>query len=56
MEEIQWKIKLKLNMIALILATAGTLCFPQILNLKENSLGSSSSMLTSQSGQLYFVL
>lgn len=46
MEEIQWKIKLKLNMIALILATAGTLCFPQILNLKENSLGFTNSIFS----------
>lgn len=46
MEEIQWKIKLKLNMIALVLATAGTLCFPQILNLKENSLGFTNSIFS----------
>lgn len=46
MEEIQWKIKLKLNMIALVLATAGTLCFPQILNLKESSLGFTNSIFS----------
>lgn len=46
MEEIQWKIKFKLNMIALVLATAGTLCFPQILNLKENSLGFTNSIFS----------
>lgn len=46
MEEIQWKIKLKLNMIALVLATAGTLCFPQIMNLKENSLGFTNSIFS----------
>ena len=46
MEEIQWKIKLKLNMIALVLATAGTLCFPQILNNKENSLGFTNSIFS----------
>lgn len=46
MEEIQWKIKLKLNMIALVLATAGTLCFPQILNLKENRLGFTNSIFS----------
>ena len=46
MEEIQWKIKLKLNMVALLLATSGTLCFPQILNLKENSLGFTNSIFS----------
>lgn len=46
MEEIQWKIKIKLNMIAFLLATAGTLCFPQILNLKENSLGFTNSIFS----------
>ena len=46
MEEIHWKIKLKLNMIALVLATAGTLCFPQILNLKESSLGFTNSIFS----------
>lgn len=46
MEEIQWNIKIKLNMIAFLLATAGTLCFPQILNLKENSLGFTNSIFS----------
>lgn len=46
MEEIQWKIKLKLNMVALLLATSGTLCFPQILNLKESSLGFTNSIFS----------
>lgn len=46
MEEIQWNIKLKLNMLAFLLATAGTLCFPQILNLKENSLGFTNSIFS----------
>ncbi len=34
----EFGIKLKLNLIAFIIATAGTLCFPQILNLKGNPL------------------
>ncbi|MDE7277492.1 MAG: hypothetical protein K2N98_11680 [Lachnospiraceae bacterium] len=34
----EFGIKLKLNHIAFIIATAGTLCFPQILNLKGNPL------------------
>ena len=38
MNEIQWKIRIKLNIIAFCLATAATLCFPQILNLKDNGL------------------
>ena len=38
MNEIQWKIRIKLNIIAFFLATAATLCFPQILNLKDNGL------------------
>lgn len=46
MEEIQWNIKIKLNILAFILATAGTLCFPQILNLKENSLGFTNSIFS----------
>lgn len=33
-------------MIAFLLATAGTLCFPQILNLKENSLGFTNSIFS----------
>ncbi len=46
MNEIQWKIKIKLNILAFFLATAGTLCFPQILNLKENSLGFTNSIFS----------
>lgn len=46
MKEIQWNIKIKLNILAFILATAGTLCFPQILNLKENSLGFTNSIFS----------
>lgn len=38
MNEIQWKIRIKLNIIAFCLATAAILCFPQILNLKDNGL------------------
>lgn len=34
----EFGIKLKLNLIAFVIATAGTLCFPQILNLKGNPL------------------
>lgn len=34
----EFGIKLKLNIIAFLIATAGTLCFPQILNLKGNPL------------------
>lgn len=33
-------------MLAFLLATAGTLCFPQILNLKENSLGFTNSIFS----------
>lgn len=46
MKEIQWNLKIKLNMAALLLATAGTLCFPQILNLKENRLGFTNSIFS----------
>ncbi|MCM1038425.1 MAG: DUF6020 family protein [Ruminococcus sp.] len=40
------KVKLKLNLIALIIATAGTLCFPQILNLRENTLAFTNSIFS----------
>ncbi|MCD7726077.1 MAG: DUF6020 family protein [Clostridiales bacterium] len=46
MKEIEWKIKIQLNILAFLLATAGTLCFPQILNLKENSLGFTNSIFS----------
>lgn len=36
MNENEIKIRLKLNLIAFLIATAGTLCFPQILNLKDD--------------------
>lgn len=38
MNENEFKIELKLNVIAFGIATAGTLCFPQIINLKGNPL------------------
>lgn len=40
----EFNIKLKLNIAAFLLATLGTLCFPQILNLKENILGFTNSI------------
>lgn len=46
MKEIQWKIKIRLNLVAFVLATAGTMCFPQILNLKENTLGFTNSIFS----------
>lgn len=36
----------KINVIAVIIATAGVLCFPQILNLKENVLGYTNSIFS----------
>lgn len=38
--------KIKLNLIALAIATAGTLCFPQILNLKGNILAFTNSIIS----------
>ena len=46
MNENEFRIKLKLNIAALLIATAGTLCFPQILNLKENTLGFTNSIFS----------
>ena len=46
MNEIEFKIKLKLSTAAFVIATAGTLCFPQILNLKENALGFTNSIFS----------
>lgn len=46
MNENEFRIKMKLNMIAFAIATAGTLCFPQILNLKENTLGFTNSIFS----------
>ena len=42
----EFNIKLKLNTVALLIATAGTLCLPQILNLKENTLGFTNSIFS----------
>lgn len=46
MNENEFKIKMKLNTAAFVIATAGTLCFPQILNLKENTLGFTNSIFS----------
>lgn len=46
MNENEFRIKMKLNMIAFFIATAGTLCFPQILNLKDNMLGFTNSIFS----------
>lgn len=44
MNEIRWKIKI--NTLALVLSTAAALCFPQILNLKDNALGFTNSIFS----------
>lgn len=46
MNENEFRIKLKLNVIAFVVATAGTLCFPQILNLQDNALGFTNSIFS----------
>ena len=46
MNENEFKIRLKLNTLSFIIATAGTLCFPQILNLKESALGFTNSIFS----------
>ena len=46
MNEYEWNIRIKLNILSFFLATAGTLCFPQILNLKENMLGFTNSIFS----------
>lgn len=46
MNDNEFKIKLKLNVMAFVIATAGTLCFPQILNLQENTLGYTNSIFS----------
>lgn len=46
MEEKEFRFRLKLNTIAFVIATAGTLCFPQVLNLKENTLGFTNSIFS----------
>lgn len=38
--------KIRINTAAFVIATAGTLCFPQILNLKENTLGFTNSIFS----------
>ena len=42
----EFKASLKINTAALLIATAGTLCFPQVLNLKENALGFTNSIFS----------
>lgn len=42
----EFKIRLQLNAVAFVIATAGTLCFPQVLNLKENALGFTNSIFS----------
>ncbi|MBD5513973.1 MAG: hypothetical protein HDR06_04775 [Lachnospiraceae bacterium] len=44
MDENEFRIKLKLSTVAFLIATAGTLCFPQVLNFKENTLGFTNSI------------
>ena len=44
MNENEFRIKLKLSTVAFLIATAGTLCFPQVLNLKANTLGFTNSI------------
>ena len=46
MNENEFKIRLKLNFIAFFIATAGTLCFPQIINLKGNPLAFTNSIFS----------
>ncbi|MCI9313924.1 MAG: hypothetical protein HFI57_02915 [Lachnospiraceae bacterium] len=46
MNENEFKIKLKLNSIAFLIATTGTLCFPQVLNLKGNTLAFTNSIFS----------
>lgn len=46
MDEKEFKIKLKTNTIAFVIATAGTLCLPQVLNLQENTLGFTNSIFS----------
>lgn len=46
MNENEFRVKLKLNTVAFLIATAGTLCFPQILNLKDNTLGFTNSIVS----------
>ena len=46
MNENEFKINMKLNTVAFLVATVGTICLPQILNLKENSLGFTNSIFS----------
>lgn len=46
MNDKEFNITLKLNTVAFLIATAGTLCFPQMLNLKENTLGFTNSIFS----------
>lgn len=46
MSDNEFETKLKLNTAAFLIATAGTLCFPQVLNLKENMLGFTNSIFS----------
>lgn len=46
MNDNEFRVKLKLNTAAFLISTAGTLCFPQILNLKENTLGFTNSIFS----------
>lgn len=44
MDDREFRIRFKLNTIAFVIATAGVLCFPQVLNLQENTLGFTNSI------------
>lgn len=46
MKENEFRISLTLNFISFFIATAGTLCIPQILNFKENALGFTNSIFS----------
>ena len=46
MSENEIRINLKINTVAFLIATAGTLCLPQVLNLKENTLGFTNSIFS----------
>ena len=42
----EYRKRLKLSIAAFLIATAGTLCLPQALNLKENALGFTNSIFS----------
>lgn len=46
MNDNEFRIRVKLNTVSFFIATAGTLCFPQVLNLKENALGFTNSIFS----------